>query len=331
MVSVPSALRVIALVLVYVSLLVGCASTPPQQEALPTIADRLVAKDFTQIIAQVEELDPTSTVLRMPRPIGFLGSFDAALREEFLIVGYSIEYLDYELNLEDPVISHTLTRSKKDDGEVLVYTVSADKIQFRRGYEVDADGLIQPITTMQVKGIDSEILRQDDTIFDAVADSPENDAGSDDAGITVADRLPDPIGEELIVIPPVVDVPAELSEAVDLQNMRIVNESLLTFENQSLVMGESNKNRVRELITEFNSRSDVFSLYGCAGQDQISWTEEFSELALGRTDRVRSELLYAGIPGDKILIEQCDGDAAESGPELPEDSVLLLLNRRNAQ
>jgi len=310
-------------------LLAACGGTP-LRESLPTIADRLVAKDFAQLLVQVDSISPAKTSLRMARPIGTLNTFDTALREELQIAGYQIEPLTLELLSEIPVVGHNVERTPSGNGENVVYNVSVGAASFRRGYSIDSDGLVQPQTAMEAKGVDTGILSQDDSIFELDSDDPVTTAAaptqSNNANLAVS-RLPQPIEEELIVIPPVVDASSAEADKNILLNTRIIGESLLAFDGDSLVLGEANKRRVRNLVSNFEPKTDVFSVLGCVFQREVSWTEDAAQIAVGRSERVQSELLYAGIPEAKIRAEACAQDADTGAPIIPVGSVLLLLNR----
>jgi len=318
-------------------LLAACGGTP-LRESLPTSADRLVAKDFAQLLVQVDSISPNKTSIRMARLIGTLNTFDTALREELEIAGYRIEPLTTELVSDVPVVGHSTERTSVDDGETVVYTVNVGSAIFRRGYTIDSEGLVQPQTVMEAKGVDTGILSQDDSIFDLDADL-ESDSGSDAPLVTAtaptqstdtdlaSTRSPEPIEEELIVIPPVIDASSIDKDENVLFNTRIIGESLLAFDGDSLVLGEANKRRVRNLVSNFEPRTDVFSVLGCVFQDEQNWTEDADRIAIGRSERVQSELLYAGIPEAKIRAEACAQDTKTGAPIIPVGSVLLLLNR----
>lgn len=312
-------------------LLAGCGGVP-LKESLPSVADRLVAKDFVQLIVQVEPLAPDITSLRMARTIGTLDTFHAALREEFQIAGYSIEPITTELVSDVPAVGHSIERAAATDGETVVYNLSVGKIKFRRGYSIDSEGLITPLTAMEAKGIDSSILSQDDSIFGLESDtrvaSTSLQASSDDSR-DLSEQLPEPIEEELIVIPSVVDASANGPVENVLFKSKIIGESLLTFDGDSLVLGESNKRRVRNMVANYQPKTDVFSVLGCVFHNEVSWSEDATQLSIGRAQRIQSELLYAGIPADKIREEACAEDKDTGAPIIPPGSVLLLLNRSN--
>lgn len=310
--------------------LAGCGGTP-LRESLPTSADRLVAKDFVQIIVQVESLVPARTAVRMAHPIGTQDTFDTALREELRIAGYLIQPITKELLSDVPVVGHSIESTPVDDGKTSVYNVSVGEIVFRRGYSISKDGLVEPITAMEAKGVDTGILAQDDSIFDLNSDTRVASASIQTQPVIESDassqQVPEPIEEELIVIPPVVDASVTSSDENVLFNTRIVGESLLSFDGDSLILGEANKRRVRNMVSSFRPKTDVFSVLGCVFQDEVSWTEDASQLAADRAQRIQSELLYAGVSAKKIRAEACAQDEDTGAPIIPVGSVLLLLNR----
>ncbi len=329
MVSVSMVKQSVVLSLLATLLLAGCGGTP-LRESLPSTADRLVAKDFAQLLVQVESLSPDQTTLRMARSIGTSDTFHTALKEELQIAGYVVEPITTELVSDKPTVGHYSERSPTVDGEMVVYNVNVGEIIFRRGYTIDDEGLVSPVTAMEAKGIDSSVLSQDDSIFDLETDAPvagialqASPEGSD----SVSAQLPEPIQEELIVIPAVVDASVSQSEENVLLSTRIVDESLLTFDGNSLVLGESNKRRVRNMVTIFQPKTDVFSVLGCVFHNEVTWSEDATQIAIARAQRIQSELLYAGIPADKIQAEACAEDKDTGAPIIPIGSVLLLLNR----
>lgn len=318
----------LAFLLLFVVSLLGCTAAPTR-ETLPSAAERLVAKDFAQIVSQVERYAPASTTFRVARPIGPVDPFDIALREELLIAGYKIDFLNFRVEVTDPVVSHDIELSTSDDGEVRTYTVSVSNVDFRRAYSIGSDGRVKPLTSMQAKGLDAAGLRQDDAIFGEEFDELTNSSQSENAlaDNTTRQSIPDLTGDEPIVIPPTVSLEGSADNENILQGMSIVDESLLIFDGESLLLGERNKRRVVDVVKNFNKDSDVFSMLGCISSEDSERADDASAIVRGRTERVRSELRYAGIPDEKIKTESCVGDGTTDAPNLPPDSVLLLLNR----
>jgi len=318
----------LALLLLCTGWLVGCAGTLTQ-ETLPSPADRLIAKDFAQIVSQVERYAPNNTTFLVAKPIGPESPFDLALREEFLIAGYKVEYLSFDSDAADPVMSQVVEQSESADGELRTHTLSVNNVSFRRSYIISKEGQITPETTMQAKGVDSDVLRQDDSIFGIEVDGASSEFGSNpEVSPSDAQPVSDPNDEELIDVQSGDEASVNLSNYSALQGMQIIDESLLVFSGDSLVLGDANKRSVVKVVKNYRSDSDVFSLLGCVRNDDIDWTEQASKLVIGRTERVRSELRYAGIPNEQIKTENCTRERGVDAPRLPSNGVLLLLNRR---
>ncbi len=108
--------------------------------------------------------------------------------------------------------------------------------------------------------------------------------------------------------------------------MGIVDEKILTFENDSTRMGGLNKARLNELLEGYKSESgDILSVIGCSlGPTAHVGGQE--GLARGRAKRVREELLYAGVPDNKILAEGCWAEDTFD-ERMPRRGVVVTLKR----
>ncbi len=105
----------------------------------------------------------------------------------------------------------------------------------------------------------------------------------------------------------------------------IVDEKILTFANDSTRMGSVSKARIRELVNDFDPAQDIFSVVGCSlGPTGYSGGQE--GLARGRAERVKEELLYAGVPSDQILAEGCWAEDAFD-ERMPRRGVVVSLKR----
>jgi len=108
-------------------------------------------------------------------------------------------------------------------------------------------------------------------------------------------------------------------------DMGIVGERVLTFPSDSTYMGNVNKAQLRELLNSFDPSSDVLSVIGCS-LGPTNHNEGQEGLARGRANRVREELLYAGVPDSRILAEGCW--AEETFDErMPRRGVVVTLKR----
>ena len=170
---------------------------------------------------------------------------------------------------------------------------------------------------------------QPDQAYPGVAGSSKNAPFLHLVAPTVATT--EPSREALLAIKP----DTGTANVMDLQqsnfedlfaDMAFVNEKVLTFPNDSIQMGEVNKVRLQVLVDNFEAESDVFSLVGCSlGQTNYSGGQE--GLARGRATRVREELLYAGIPADRIVEEGCWAEEAFDA-RMPQRGVVVTLKRR---
>jgi len=342
-----------ALVFVCTAWLTSCATVPTTVGSQSEV-ETLVASDFMQILLQVETLDASATELRIPPLSSNTTGFDFAIRQALLDAGYSIKPLGLNLASEDPVVRTTVKKSSLQFGDVTVYTLFVGDVSFRRAYSISSVGNVQPESTMQAKGIDVSRLRQDDSIFvldPLLAESEQTALDNpivrstervgtpvvpDEISLvaTTPQRLPtsESVQEELSVVPPVSNPAEELERVFVAPNpagLLVVAESLLTFGDDSLVLGDDNKRRVRQFVQQFNKRTDQFSVFGCATSDEVS-ADNGERLAIGRSERIRSELLYAGVPDTKIIKENCDtARIGNDSPGLPR-AVLLTLMRQSS-
>jgi len=111
-----------------------------------------------------------------------------------------------------------------------------------------------------------------------------------------------------------------------LSDFTVVAQQILTFANDSLRLGEINKQLVENMVTQYEPALDIFSVIGCSmGPTAIQ--QGNAALALGRASRVREALLFAGVNKDKILDEGCWAGDSE-GNALPRRGVVLTLNRK---
>jgi len=134
---------------------------------------------------------------------------------------------------------------------------------------------------------------------------------------------------------------SETSSALQKQNIRnlgesnfasilnaygTVNETVLIFSNDSTVLGSDNKETVGDFVGQFDPSRDVFSVIGCShGPTAVSGGQK--SLALGRAQRVREALMFAGVPENKILDEGC-WDHEQFDERMPRRGVVLALKRK---
>lgn len=114
--------------------------------------------------------------------------------------------------------------------------------------------------------------------------------------------------------------------AIVFEDYSIVDEAVLRFGNDSFRLGQGNKDRMRRLVSQFEPGKDLVSVIGCShGSTALSVGQK--GLALGRAERVKEELLYAGIPEASIFEEGCWAEESFD-KRMPRRGVVLTLKRR---
>jgi len=85
-----------------------------------------------------------------------------------------------------------------------------------------------------------------------------------------------------------------------------VERQTLVFPNDSLRLGEANKQKLMSLAERIDPETDLISVIGCShGRTKIRNGNQI--LAEGRTHRVTESLMFAGLSADLILDEACWG------------------------
>lgn len=118
----------------------------------------------------------------------------------------------------------------------------------------------------------------------------------------------------------------ESNYASILNSMSIVKEAVLIFDNDSTVLGSANKAQVGQFVKAFDRTKDVFSVIGCShGPTALAGGQE--SLALGRAQRIKEELMFAGVPENSILDEGCWAHE-QFDKRMPRRGVVLALKRQ---
>jgi len=156
----------------------GCVASNRAEPAKPVVenrADMVVARDFVNLMAQIEKLSPLSSVLHFGpedgnpseidgRSINTGNSFGRALRSAAASKGYEIATVDKSTGAN--FVSFSIAEfGDAVDGTTYTYDVSVGEIDFRRVYKPLDDGGIEPFQSMLVRGVDVSQLLTDDSIF----------------------------------------------------------------------------------------------------------------------------------------------------------------------
>jgi len=160
-------------------IITGCSATKfsaPNKPVFKRASDIVIAQDFVNIMVQIEELYPTSTILRFgleqgnasevdDRSIKTRNAFGKALRIAATSSGYALETVSSPDSGDNYVKFSIREFGDAVDGTTYTYDVSVGDIDFRRVYKPLDDGGVMPFKPMLVRGFDVAQLETDDSIF----------------------------------------------------------------------------------------------------------------------------------------------------------------------
>ena len=297
-------------------------------------ATNKITADFVNALKQIPTHAPASSTVQ------FLSTdqgdeFTVAFHDEIRRAGFAVRWIDGQLNdnlfqyrrvIEDGIDSMVRQR----------FEIAVGHVELRRTYVGDSAADVMPVTPLYIRGADATHVVLNDAVFTQVVSAPSKRESTlsvpDNANpLSVWARGASPQQQKplpLVALPSVRNVfelgGSNYSDA--LSNHTTLVERILTFPNDSLRLGDVNKQIIYSVVSAFNPETDIFSVLGCSlGPTALSSGN--AALALGRASRVSEALLFAGIDPDKILDEGCwAGDS--TGNTLPRRGVVLTLNRR---
>jgi outer membrane protein OmpA-like peptidoglycan-associated protein len=304
---------------------------------------RLIALDLVNALVQIPTLRPASTTLHTARPRSRFGELLVASLQD---AGYDLRIGDKAsagwLNYSIEPVSVVAPAAPVPGTADYTFMVSAGSVKVKRTYRVDSLG-VRPASSLFVHGGDGSGIRLHDALFDrlstgivSASDKPFQVAGKRavaNQAVTNQAAANQALENRAAVkgLPPVVkknmyETRRSNFESL-LQNYDSVRSEVLIFPNDSLVMGASNKRIAREIVASFDPGSDVISVIGCS-HGKTSLVKGNQKLALGRSYRVKEELILAGIAADKILEEGCWANV-HFDQEMPRRGVVVTHKRRS--
>jgi len=311
-----------------VAFLAGCSHLPSSAKLKsntkdsPTynLSQELIAVDFINAMVQIPELTPVDTTIQLLKWQSE-DAFTRAFKEAFEQTGYAIRWV------ESPSGYNLFQYRMKEAGDSAItletiIEVAIGDVEFRRSYVGLAADSVSPITPLYVRGADAS-LDQIETNKTSLLRVP-------DAINPLTTDITDSPSIEPIAVSSVSQNVFELGHSnfdQTLQNHNVVAEQVLTFANDSLRLGDGNKQLIDSMVELYIKQTDMFSVVGCSmGPTNIKSGN--AALALGRASRVKEALLFAGVEPNNILDEGCwAGDGAANS--LPRRGVVITLNRES--
>ncbi len=304
-------------------------------------ADDAMISDLISAIVQI--LPPTSTTVQ--------ASIIPTSRVHKLVVqamaqrGYGMRMVtaDQGSMLVTTEYETRLTENNKSNSTI---RIGIGPMFISRSYALTSDDVVQPISPFRLYGTRSAIDVAS-TYFGARTASQEPVSATEYAA-------PDPLRERLpalsLITPELVqriagstpgslDLTSLNSSQVEVNNLFFsdstfgsildgheqIEELIVIFPNDSIVMGNENRQLVQMFAEHFVEDHDLISVVGCSNGPTSSELGN-AGLALGRGERVTDELITVGVPREKVLDEGCWAPIG-GVKSLPSRGVVLSLWR----
>jgi len=305
-------------------------------------SDRIVQNLVFSII-QIESLHPFKTTLQMKAPRGELAKL---VKMRFEDAGYGIQYVESDQGVN--YVRHSAQSSVSEEGDTTTYRITVGDISVERDYMLSGKYTV-PESELRVTGAyEQDIHLNDDVFGEEFSKTQYTDVHFDESDvpviITVADR-----DISFDKKPVAVDGEVAAAEAPKtgntfaravMQNVRTimgsnfseifagyedVQRDVLIFPNDSLRLGTENKTLIQQYADGLNTDTDVLSVIGCShGRSKVKNGNQL--LAIGRANRVKEALIFAGLAHRLIFEEGC-WDKEHYGP-MPARGVVLTHKRK---
>ena len=304
-------------------------------------SDKIVQNLVFSII-QLESLHPFKTTLQMKAPRGELAKL---VKSRFEDAGYGIQYVESDQGVN--YVRHSAQSSVSEEADTTTYRITVGEVSVERDYTMEGEITI-PESELRVTGaLEQDISLNDDVFGDEFAKTQYTEVVFDESEVpvvvTVVDRDISFDNQKDGDADALADTGAEsyttFSRAV-MQNVRKIMASnyselfksyedvkthVLVFPNDSLRLGAENKTLIQEYANGLDPERDVLSVIGCShGRSKVKNGNQL--LAIGRANRVKEALIFAGLDHKLIFEEGCwDKDTYE---DMPARGVVLTHKRK---
>ena len=325
-------------------MLTGCSSLHlkmPWSDPDP-VDYSVVAVNLVDAVGQYPRLNPLLATVQVSRPDN---AFEREVQEEMRSRGYKLESINDD---EDGVVADAWVEQSGDGSAdaVPLYVLSVGQMSVERQFE-QVDGQTRPSSQMVIRGgdertvvlNDAQLFSDTDATYSTVLfQAPVETASSQEtaAAPTLAAALtaiepsspetPSPYSGEALIRQNVYDI-KQSNYSVLLTDYEEVESSVLVFPNDSLQLGDTNKQIIERYVADMNPSTDVLSVIGCShGKTAIN--NGNSLLALGRANRVKEAFMFSGIDQKLVMDEGCWAPVLYES--MPSRGVVVTLKRRKA-
>lgn len=298
---------------------------------LPVDQAELISRDFVTALSKLRGFSPRETTVQFHNPAS---DFSKKLHDTLRAEGYGLQIVTDD-DSGAHLVSYASDYYETQDGTTVAYVVSVGDVKLSREYEIRA-GRAFPITALSVYGatsdghanVDNSIFKQADNSGWAVVQPATYAAISRDVDTTSIRRGPGDLASEqpVAVLPKrnIADI-GQSNYSSLFNHYRPMRTETLVFPNDSLILGALNKSTIYSVAEHFDPATQLISVVGCSiGKTSIDNGNAL--LANGRANRVKEELIIAGVPHDSILDEGCW--AGSSVENVPGRGVILTLQAK---
>lgn len=308
----------------------------------------IIAQDLVYTLTQVPALHPLKTTLQVSDPITPFGDSVVAHLKE---AGYGMQRVAADHGPH--YLRYRNEFAESETGERRIYSVSIGEVSVERDYVVSGSETV-PGSAQIVRGADSTPIEPNESLYgESVSEQFRqvrfvSDGEPEIRDMRLASMRP-AIGDDVVsiaaaspaVAPTLAETRADITfKSLVKRNMdelmtsnfadlfadyEDIESDVLMFPNDSLRLGEANKETIARYVRELDPATDVLSVVGCShGQTNINNGNEL--LAIGRANRVKEAFMFAGISHDQVLEESCW--ASDYNEEFPRRGVVLTLKRK---
>ena len=321
----------------------GERAPEPSRGGAPAAVDgdvALVATDLVSVMMQLPALSPFSSTLQLSPPPS---PFGRALGDALGNGGYGIQRVSADQGRR--YVSYREVNGAGEGGTWRTYTVRVSGIEIERDY-TDEEGRLVPTSPVRVLGaVPTPVVVNDDLHRDRVAPGKvfasgvvfrdadglvlERRARQVRAGTREARASGERVNtERFLVLARANLFHGDRLRAVEDEHegkRRAMWQVTLRFPSaESLHLGAGNKRALARLRERFDEGADRLSISGCSHGKSLLWDGTESQ-ALARSQRVKEELLLAGVPSGLLREEGCFD--TRYGAALPPNAVIVTLER----
>ncbi len=291
----------------------------------------LIASNLVNSISQFPHLNPLMATVQVAKP---RSAFDHQVHKELDGRGFKLETVAIEEGL-----NQVKSAIKRVDGNTgsnpQVYVLAIGQVSVERAYDVVADRTV-PVSEQIIRGVEERTVTLNDDIFEVPDSTYSSVSFQAYEGPKIEDMLaataPGSKAGSWWKREKQTAVKKNMYETMTSNYKDVftgyedVQQSILIFPNDSLRLGDANKQIIDEYVAKMDPDTDVLSVIGCShGETGIS--NGNSLLALGRANRVKEAFLFSGLEHDQILDEGCWAPQTFDDV-MPRRGVVLTLKRQ---